>query len=327
MTAVSVPRGPFAKGQNPGTASAMYPESPFSAPLYCSTENTVMHRMIIAVLGIFTLLLALAVQPAFAFEDLLSKRATTPQRESVPAHDFGDNDPNVIVALGDSITAGYPFVTQEETYPAQLQALIGRTVVNGGSGGARAYHGVQVTDYFLRRFKPGYVLIMYGANDVMERSAHTIANDLLTIARKATENKSIPVMSTITPVDGPKIGRKNAILNLNEVIKARAAEFGYLVADVAPVLGWEGQYLLPDGLHPNSAGMEIIAQTFYEKILEAENENGGGGGGGCTIAAHDRLTGDWLILLAALSVLFFLGRRGRNTCPAKSAEVFTGQAQ
>ncbi len=285
-----------------------------------------MHRMIITVLKIFTLLLALAVQPTFASEDLLSKRATTPQREPVPAHDFGDNDPNVIVALGDSITAGYPFVTWEETYPAQLQTLIGRTVVNGGSGGARAYHGVQVTDYFLRRFKPGYVLIMYGANDVMERSAHAIANDLLTIARKATENKSIPIMSTVTPVDGPKIGRKNAILNLNEVIKARATEFGYPVADVAAAFGWEGQYLLSDGLHPNSAGLGVIAQAFYQKILEIENQNngGGGGGGGCTIAAHDRLTGDWLIVLAGLSALFLLGRRGRNTHPAKSAEVFTG---
>ncbi len=287
-----------------------------------------MYRLFIAVLVFFALCLSLAPQPSLASADVQLPKSNFQQPVPPPVHDFGDNDPNVIVALGDSITAGYPFVTWEETYPAQLQALIGRTVINGGSGGARAYDGVRVTDYFLRRFKPGYVLIMYGANDVMERSPQEITNDLLTIAWKTTENKSIPIMSTVTPVSGPKIGRKNFILNLNEIIKARAAEFGYPVADVAADFGWEGQYLLPDGLHPNSAGFGVIAQSFYEKILEIENQNnGGGGGGGCTIVAHDRPTGDWLIVLAGLFALFLLGRRGRNTHPAKNAEVITGLTQ
>jgi lysophospholipase L1-like esterase len=282
-----------------------------------------MHRIFIAALIFFTLCLFPAPQSSLASADLPLDKSSFQQPVTPPAHDFGDNDPNVIVALGDSITAGYPFVPRENTYPAQLQALIGRTVVNGGSGGARAYDGVRVIDYFLRRFKPGYVLVMYGANDVMERSAQAITNDLLTIARKASENKSLPILSTVTPVGGPKIGRKNAILNLNEVIKAKAAESGYPVADVAADFGWEGQYLLSDGLHPNSVGFGIIAQTFNEKILEIENQNngGGGGGGGCTIAAHGQLTGDWLIVLAALFLLFFLSRRSRNDrvviCPAQ----------
>jgi lysophospholipase L1-like esterase len=273
-----------------------------------------MHRSFIAALIFFTLFLTLAPQSSLASADLPLDKSSFQQPVTPPAHDFGDNDPNVIVTLGDSITAGYPFVPRENAYPAQLQALIGRTVVNGGSGGARAYDGVQVTDYFLRRFKPGYVLVMYGANDVMERSPSAITNDLLTIAWKATENKSIPVMSTVTPVGGPKSGRKDFILNLNEIIKARAAEFNYPVADVAAAFGWEGQYLLSDGLHPNSAGMGVIAETFRQKILEIEHQNdgGGGGGGGCTIAAHGQLTGDWLIVLAALSALFLLGRRYRN---------------
>lgn len=283
-----------------------------------------MHRLI-TVLFIFTLCLTLAPLSSLAAETLQLQKTNFQQPAQPPAHDFGDNDPNVIVALGDSITAGYPFVPWEDTYPAQLQALIGRTVANGGFGGARAYNGVEVTDYFLRRFKPGYVLIMYGANDVMERSAHSITNDLLTIARKAAENKSIAVMSTVTPVSGPKIGRKDAILNLNEVIKARAAESGYPVADVAAEFGWEGQYLLPDGLHPNSAGLGVIAQTFYKTILEIENQNnGGGGGGGCTIAAQSRLSGDWLIVFSTLAVLFFLGRKYRNQ-PTRNAKVSTSQ--
>jgi lysophospholipase L1-like esterase len=285
-----------------------------------------MQRVFIFALFFFTLCLTLAPQPSLASAEPQLYKSNFQQPAS-PAHDFGDNDPNVILALGDSITEGFPFVGRNETYPAQLQAMLGRTVINAGVGGARSRDGVARINGLLRRYKPGYVLIMYGANDVMERSAEEITKNLLTIANTATENKTIPILATVTPVDGPRIGRKNFILNLNEVITIKAIESGYLVADMATAFGWEGQYLLSDGLHPNSAGMEILAQTYYEKILEAESENGGGGGGGCTIAAHGRLTGDWLILLAVLSALFFLGRRGRNPYPAKSAEVITGQAQ
>ncbi|WP_051822456.1 SGNH/GDSL hydrolase family protein [Desulfonatronum thiodismutans] len=285
-----------------------------------------MQRVFIFALFFFTLCLTLAPQSSLASAELQLHKSNFQQPASPPAHDFGDNDPNVILALGDSITEGTPFVGRSETYPAHLQAMLGRTVINAGVGGARSRDGVARINGLLRRYKPGYVLIMYGANDVMERSAEEITKNLLTIANTATENKTIPILATVTPVDGPRIGRKNFILNLNEVITTKATESGYLVADTATAFGWEGQYLLSDGLHPNSAGMEILAQTYYEKILEAENENGGGGGGGggCTIAAHGRLTGDWLIVLAGLFALFFLGRRGRNPHPAKNAEVITG---
>ncbi len=284
-----------------------------------------MHRLFLVALGLFTLCLTLA-QSSLASADMRIDKSSFQQLIKSSAHDFGDNDPNVILALGDSITRGTPYVASDKTYPAQLQAMLGRTVINAGVGGARSRDGVARINDLLQRYKPGYVLIMYGANDVMVRSPEEITNNLLTIAHAATETKTIAILATVTPVDGPRIGRKNFILNLNDVIKARAAESGYPVADVATAFGWEGQYLHSDGLHPNSAGLGVVAQEFYQKILEIENQNnsGGGGGGGCTIAAHDRLTGDWLILVTALSALFLLGRRGRNTHPAKSAEVFTG---
>lgn len=273
-----------------------------------------MHPNFFVTLGIVTLLLTLSVHPASAFEDRPAERPASVQREPVPVQDFGDNDPDIFVAIGDSITVGFPFVTWDESYPSRLQALLGRTVVNGGTGGARTHDGLEVINYFLRRFKPGYILIMYGANDVMERPAHDIVNNLLTMAWIAKENKTFPIMATVTPVDGPKIARMSHILHLNEVIKSRAAEFDYPVADVATAFGLEGQYLLPDGLHPNSEGMEVIAQTFYQKILEIENQHhDDGGGGGCSVVATGRLSGDWLIVVAALTTFFLIGRRHRWT--------------
>ncbi len=247
-----------------------------------------MFRMFLVVLGF--LALCLIVQPSFASSAPPANGLSPAQSEPDQTHDFGDNDPNVLVAVGDSITVGVPFVAPDKTYPAQLQAMLGRTVINAGEGGARSYHGVQAIDTTLRRYKPGYVLIMYGANDVMERSVDDIVGSLLKIARIAKENKAIPILSTVTPVDGPKIARKSRIIWLNENILARATESGYLVADVAEELGWDGRYLLDDGLHPSSAGMTVIAKTFHEKILEAE----GGRGGGCVMRPDADFNADLL---------------------------------
>lgn len=283
-----------------------------------------MHRISIPFLFLFAVWLALAPSAMFASEEgspgqedaspSQSGRPLFTLPEPPPEHDFGDNDPNVILAMGDSITAGIPFVAPGETYPALLQAMLGRTVVNAGLGGARSRYGVDTVDRLLRRYKPGYVLIMFGANDVLERSAVEITNNLLIIASKAKENKSIPILATVTPTYGPRIARKPWILGLNETLLTRAAEHDYLVADVATDFGWDGQYLLPDGLHPNSAGMEIIAQSFYEKILEAENEvEAGGGGGGCTVTGTDRFSADWVLVFSALLILCLHGRRYRQS--------------
>lgn len=265
-----------------------------------------MFRMFFVVLGFLALCLIATAQPSYASSAPTANGPPPAHPEPGPTHDFGDNDPNVLVAVGDSITVGVPFVAPEQTYPAQLQGMLGRTVINAGVGGARSYHGVQSIDATLRRYKPGYVLIMYGTNDVMERSADEIAGNLLTIARIARENKTIPILSTVTPVDGPKIARKRWIIWLNEAILSRATESGYLVADVAEDLGWDGRYLFDDGLHIDSAGMAVIARSFYEKVLEAEGKHGGGGGG-CVLRPDADFNADLLLLF--LTCLLILGFR------------------
>ena len=55
-------------------------------------------------------------------------------------HDFGDNDQNVYLALGDSITYGYGLSSQA-TYSVKLSAMIGKTVINAGIGGETSFGG------------------------------------------------------------------------------------------------------------------------------------------------------------------------------------------
>ena len=45
-----------------------------------------------------------------------------------------------------------------------------------------------------------------------------------------------------------------------------AAEEGVACADLEAALNWNSAYILDDGMHPNSAGHQIIANTFYQAL-------------------------------------------------------------
>jgi len=252
---------------------------------------------------------------ADAFAQDAATNSTDPPPEDTPTgHDFGDNDPGVYLCMGDSITHGHGIPNYSETYPARLQAMLGQTVINEGQDGARSSYGVRMIGTLLNRYKPGYVLIMFGANDITERSSEEITANLMFMAGQAQVRKTIPIVATVTPVAGRYIGRKSAIIRLNEYLKEHAAARGILVADVATAFNWEDGYLQPDGLHPNSAGMELIAQTFFEKIQESKNNDsgGGGGGGGCTVHPNAGFGFEWLVVCAGIMIMYVRSRIRRS---------------
>jgi len=222
--------------------------------------------------------------------------------EQPPEHDFGDNNPDVFLCMGDSITAGFD-VGGPDTYPAKLQAMLGRTVINEGLGGARSSYGVQMIRTYLNRYKPGYVLILFGVNDIGEEQLSTILNNLRTMVWDSKNNKTLPIIATLTPVFGSRAWKTNFILYLNEEIRKMAQEEEILLADLEDAFNWDESYF-PDGLHPNSAGNEIIANTFFEVIKAFEDAgSAGGGGGGCALHPQAGFNADLMILFFAFIAL------------------------
>src|SRR5262245_57014734 len=74
----------------------------------------------------------------------------------------------VIVALGDSLTAGLG-VSADEAYPARLEARLAREgytyrVVNAGVSGDTTAGGLRRVDWVLRA-KPEIAIVALGAND------------------------------------------------------------------------------------------------------------------------------------------------------------------
>lgn len=181
--------------------------------------------------------------------------------EPFASHDFMDNNPDVYLALGDSMTCGAPgfSVTQ---YPEKLASKLGKRVINAGIGGEKSSGGAARAVSLLNAYKPGFILILYGANDVFEHDAEYTIRSLTSIINNAKSRGTIPVLATVAPAYGHYGFISKDAPELNSRIKQLAKEQGLLVADLAGAFGDRQDLLLRDNLHPNEEGTELMAITF-----------------------------------------------------------------
>jgi len=172
---------------------------------------------------------------------------------------------DVCVALGDSITAG-SFVNYSESYVPRLSAAWGKTIYNEGVAGTVSSYGANVIGSILAQYNPKFITIFYGNNDDGFYDVNWIIGNLRTIIRSAKANGTKPVIATLTPVFDQWAWRKPSEIILNGRIRQLASEEGIACADLEAAFGWNPDYILPDGMHPNSAGHQIIANTFYSAL-------------------------------------------------------------
>lgn len=207
------------------------------------------------------------------------KGATEP--DVVPP-DFGDNDPQVIVGIGDSITFGI-FDTDVELcqeryrptsgYGPRLRRLTGKIVVNEGVCGEQSRDGAARVREVLRRWKPAVLLIDYSPNDILYGTGVLIGNLRLMIAA-ARQNGTVPILGTLTPALGDHQSWEPFIETANAHIRALCAEENIECADhwqafvSDPAFARDPYALLsPDGLHPNAAGYTVMARTWRWPVL------------------------------------------------------------
>ncbi len=180
--------------------------------------------------------------------------------------DVGDNNKDLVICLGDSITYGY--ACDGAPYPSQLAAMTGKTVLNYGVPGAHAREGVARIDSVLSK-KPGYVCILYGANDaIMEggSSANSVKESIRSMIVACKNNKSIPIVATTPPMIRDHSLFDGGARTINEAIRSVASEEGARLVDLYDAFGSGEAFLGADGLHPNGAGAALIADCFAGKI-------------------------------------------------------------
>lgn len=202
--------------------------------------------------------------------------------DSGTANDFGNNDPSIVVAIGDSITFGKHDMGIESCAHAyreilgfcyRLENLTGKTVINEGECGERSGAGLEKIGSVLRRYRPGVILIDYSPNDIVDGANTTIYN-LRAMIAVARANKTVPILGTLVPAVGEHEGWELFIENLNSKILALCDAERVECADHYKAFVNDPGYkaspyalLDLDGLHPNAAGYDLMAKTWRKPLM------------------------------------------------------------
>ena len=173
---------------------------------------------------------------------------------------------DIFVAMGDSITIGVGLGSYNDCYVPILSRTWGKTAVNVGVDGTLSSYGTSLIRPVLLEHNPRYLTIYYGTNDVGFYDNDQIVGNLRYIIDRAKENGTIPVVATVGPFFGKWAWKQPSLIELNKKIRQMAAEEGIACADIEAALNWNSSYINEDGMHPNSVGHQIIANTFYSAL-------------------------------------------------------------
>ncbi|MBN1521304.1 MAG: hypothetical protein JW928_02125 [Candidatus Aureabacteria bacterium] len=213
---------------------------------------------------------------------------------------------NKNTAFGDSITYGYKSTTGG--YPARLSAKLGQTVVNRGVGGETTAAGLSRINSVLRQDDPQRIFIMEGTNDMNQgRSISSVIFNLKEMVIRSQNYGSTPYLATICPNDR----KQQTTQQLNAEIRSLAVQLGVSNPDVYSAFGGAvtSTYFI-DYIHPNDAGYDIIANTFYNSIFpQSSSSSGGSGGCGSIRTLHGDSGAGFNFFFVFLLFVFYLLRK------------------
>lgn len=166
-----------------------------------------------------------------------------------------------VLAFGDSLTFGTG-AREEESYPSQLGALIGRKVVRAGVPGEVSEAGLERLPAALDEHAPRLLILCHGGNDFLRKMPKEKAADNVRAMIRMTKGKGIEVVLLGTPEPGFTITPPSFYAEI-------AKEFG--IPYEGEVLGkvLADKTLKSDLVHPNAQGYRRIAERIAELLRKA----------------------------------------------------------
>ena len=166
----------------------------------------------------------------------------------------------VVLAFGDSLTFGTG-ASPGDSYPAQLQALIGRKVVNAGVPGEVSATGLERLPAVLDEVRPAMLLLCHGGNDFLQKLDEAqAARNVKAMVRMARErNVQVVLIATPKPTLPPSVPAF-----YREI--ATEARIGFVEAAMKDVLS--DRALKSDFVHPNANGYREIAKAVQKALKQ-----------------------------------------------------------
>ena len=177
----------------------------------------------------------------------------------------------VILALGDSLMAGYG-LAEEESFPSQLQRALDQRnhevrVINGGVSGDTSTGGVNRLDWLLAD-QPDLIIIELGANDGLRALPPDLTEKNLAILIEKSKAAGAHVVLTgmrAPPNLGPEYEDSFNSIYPRLAEKHQVDFYPFFLEGVAGDLNLN----LEDGIHPTGEGIAIIVENMLPLIEAA----------------------------------------------------------
>ena len=167
----------------------------------------------------------------------------------------------VVLAFGDSLTFGTG-AAEQESYPAQLELLIGRRVVRAGVPGEVTSQALTRLPAALDEHAPRLLLLCIGGNDFLRRLGNQQAEQNVHAMVKLARSRGIDVLLIGTPEPGLVISPPGFYARI-----AKEFRLPYEESVIAEVL--KDEKLKADPIHPNAKGYRVIAERLAADLKKS----------------------------------------------------------
>lgn len=166
-----------------------------------------------------------------------------------------------ILAFGDSLTYGTG-ATREESYPAILEQLIGRKVINAGIPGEVSSQGLQRLPDMLDKYRPQLLILCHGGNDILRKQdLKKMESNIKTMVRLA-QDRGIAVILLGVPEFGLFLSSSPVYREIAQSTKV------VFIEDLIPEI-LSDRDLKADAVHPNRNGYRKIAEWIHTLLQDA----------------------------------------------------------
>jgi acyl-CoA thioesterase-1 len=161
---------------------------------------------------------------------------------------------SIILAFGDSLTYGTG-TSRDNAYPAVLERLTGRKVINAGVPGETSNRGLIRLANLIDQYQPDLIIICHGANDILRKlDLNRTRDNIQQMIDMARQNNSQVILIGV-----PEF---SLFLDTSPIYQSLAEQNKIPLEEnsLSNIIG--NNALKSDHVHPNSDGYRVLAKNI-----------------------------------------------------------------